>query len=179
MKKVLAAVCVVCVMCVAGAAIAQPDVKREHRNQQTANHPEISRNVQERSPRWLPSSWDRCGDFRPGFDGRHMPCGFDGRGEHRGPKFTPDMPKEIREKAVDLAKLRVDLEEALTSRPMNKAKALEVYAKMQKLEQDIDTWRFEQKLERIEAMQRQRELNRKVPPAKAPEVPQTETEQSE
>ena len=84
---------------------------------------------------------------------------------HRG-NFTPDMPKEIREKATELAKLRIDLEEAMTSRPLNKEKALEVHAKMQKVEQEVEAWRFAQRLERIEEMQKQRELNRTIPPAR-------------
>ena len=79
--------------------------------------------------------------------------------------FTPDMPKEIREKAAELAKLRVDLEEAMSSEPINKAKALDTYAKMQKLEQEIKAWRFAQKLERIEEFKKHRELKKKVPPA--------------
>lgn len=178
MKKVIAVVAVVCIMFAAGSALAQ---QREHRNQQQMNHPQIMRNAPEfpgRGPRPMNASGDfrgPRGDFRPEFDGRH--CGSEGRG-HRGHMFTPDMPKEIREKATELAKLRVDLEEAMTSRPLNKEKALDVHAKMQKLEQEIDAWRFAQKLERIEAFQKQRELNRNVPPARpepAPEKPEAET----
>ena len=66
----------------------------------------------------------------------------------------------------------------MTSRPLNKEKALDVHAKMQKVEQEIEAWRFAQKLERIEAFQKQRELNRNVPPARpepAPEKPEAET----
>ena len=66
----------------------------------------------------------------------------------------------------------------MTLRPLNKEKALEVFAKMQKVEQEIDAWRFAQRLERIEAFQKQRELNKNVPPARpepAPaEAPETE-----
>lgn len=166
MKKVIAVAAVVCVMFAAGSALAQ---QREHRNQQQVNHPQIMMNAPEfpgRGPRFQNVSGDfrgPRGDFRPGFDGRH--CGFEGRG-HRGPTFTPDMPKEIREKATELAKLRVDLEEAMTSSPLNKEKALEVHAKMQKAEQEVEAWRFAKRLERIEEMQKQRELNRTVPPAR-------------
>ena len=166
MKKVIAVVAVVCVMFAAGSALAQ---QREHRNQQQMNHPQIMRNAPEFGPRFQNVSGDfrgPRGDFRPefpGFGSRH--CGFEGRG-HRGPTFTPDMPKEIREKATELAKLRVDLEEAMTSCPLNKEKALEVHAKMQKAEQEIDAWRFAKRLERIEEIQKQRELNKTVPPTR-------------
>ena len=154
MKKVLAVVLVVCVVFGAGAALAQQDSSsnqvREHRNQQAMNNPNMNRQRQQ-------------GDFQ----GRHMQFDSEGRrgsGRHCGDTrtFTPDMPKEIREKAADLAKLRVDLEEALSSRPVNKAKALEVHAKMQKLQNEIDTWRFSQRLDRSEEFQKQRELNKKA-----------------
>ena len=167
MKKVIAAVAVVCVMFAAGSALAQPkDRRNQPQNVQQMNRPQRNApDFQERGPRFQNVSDDfrgPRGDFKPGFDGRH--CGFEGRG-HRGPTFTPDMPKEIREKATELAKLRIDLEEAMTSNPLNKEKALEVHAKMQKVEQEIDAWRFAKRLERIE-IQKQRELNRTVPPAR-------------
>ena len=88
------------------------------------------------------------------------------------PTFTPDMPQEIRDKAAELAKLRIDLEEAMTSRPVNKEKALEVHAEMQKVKQEIETWRFTKRLERIEARQK-----KVLPPApeKAAETPENES----
>ena len=152
MKKVLVAVLTVCVVLAAAAAFAQPEAGqiREHRNQQMMNHPGVGQprafEGQGKAPRPCPEFGGRCG-----------------RGQRT---FAPDMPPEIREKAAELAKLRVDLEEALTSKPVNKAKALDVHAKMQKLENEIDTWRFEQKLERMEDFRKQRELNKKIPPAK-------------
>ena len=185
MKKVLAVAAVVCVVCVAGTALAQQH-GRGNQSQQM-NHPrmmfEASRDFRPqnvsgdfRAPRkdFRPGQPANNEPHRPGHEG--MRCGFDGG--HREHIFTPDMPQEIRAKAVELAKLRVDLEEAMTSRPLNKEKALEVHAKMQKVEQEIDTWRFTQKLEHIEAMQKQHELNRNVPPARpgmpAPEKPAPE-----
>ena len=159
MKKVLAVISVVCVMCIAGTALAQNgNVRREHRNQQMMNHPEISRDVrgfEGRGPAGMrmPGSEGRRDDFRPDFCGKRMPRGFEGH----GPIFLPDMPKEIREKAVEVAKLRVDLEEALTSRPLNKEKALEAFHMIQKAEQEIEAWKFTKKLERIEEMQKVRE----------------------
>ncbi len=173
MKKVLAVVLTVCVVFAAGSALANQQRKvqtmpqqqkvfegPEHMNQQRMNHPEAQK---------LHAPEMRS-DFRP--------CNFEGREpnnrgfEGRRPMFAPDMPKEIREKVAELAKLRIDLEEALTDKPINKTKALEVHKKMQKLEQDLDDWKFEKKLERIEAMRKQYELQRKqkpVPPAPKPE----------
>lgn len=83
----------------------------------------------------------------------------------RRSRFTPDMPKEIREKTAELEKLKIDLEEAMTSRPLNKEKALDVHGKMQKVRQEIESWRFAKRLERIEARQnREAEMLKKLPP---------------
>ena len=185
MKKVLGAVAVVCVMCIAGSALAQ--TKERRNQQQQMNRPQVTRNFQDfngRGPRPMNVSGDirgLRGDSRPdmpGFEGRGFEgkrCGFEGRGR-RGPVFTPDMPQEIRAKASEIAKLHIDLEEAMTSRPLNKQKALEVFAKIQTVRQEVDAWRFVQRLDRMEAWQKQQELNRTVPPAteKPAETPQPE-----
>ena len=137
MKKVLAVVLVVSVLCAASSAFAQ-----QGQQDRKGDRPML----QQRNGR---GNFEAChcgreqqeqhGNFEPGMHGRRM-------------MFAPDMPKEIREKAVELAKLRIDLDEALSSRPMNKEKALEVHAKMQKLEQEIESWKFSQMLERREKM---------------------------
>lgn len=75
----------------------------------------------------------------------------------RPPLFTPDMPKEIREKVAEMAKLKIDLEEALSSRPVNKEKAFNAHAKIQKLGLEIEDWKFKKKVERIEAAQKRQE----------------------
>ncbi len=93
--------------------------------------------------------------------------------EYRGGGRFRDMPKEIREKAVELAKLRIDLQEALSDQPLNRPKAMEVYGKIQKLQQEIQLWKFEQRLNRLETEAKQHELNRNVPPAPpAPPAPE-------
>ena len=176
-KKVLASVLVVCVVFGAGSALAQ-QVKHDKRNypqqsqnQQQLHHPELANRNGDNE------HMNQQQPNRPDFDrfdrrGPQGPCGFEGRDNmfgHRGPMFAPDMPKEIRAKAVEIAKLRIDLEEAMSDNPVNKAKALEVHAKIQKLETEVEAWRFEKMLDRIEEVRKQHELNKKVPPApKAP-----------
>ena len=71
-------------------------------------------------------------------------------------RFSPDMPQEVRAKVVEAAKLRIDLEEVLSQKPLNREKALELNGKISKLKQEIRAWRFEQKLDRIE------EFNKKL-----------------
>ena len=189
-KKVLAAILVVCVVFGTGAAFAQPARRynqeldnredgRGHWNLQQANRPEFPPFFPGRFP-----DFDRK-DPRIDFDfGRDHKCrcGFNGQEErgrmfgfgHKGPMFTPDMPKEIREKATDLAKLKIDLEEAMSDNPLNKAKAIEVHAKIQKLEAEIEAWRFEKALDMIEEVRKQHELNKTIPPA--PKAPAEKTE---
>ena len=152
MKKVLAVISVVCVMCAASSAIASPSKNDRHRPMQP-QVPGIEQRQDFRGP-------EGRFDGRPGsqFEARRA----------KGPRFTPDMPQEIREKVAELAKLRVDLEEAMTSKPLNKAKALEVHAKILTVKNEIEAWRFAKKLERIEAMRKQHELNKnEVPPEKS------------
>ncbi len=141
-KKVSAVLLAVCVMC-AGAAFAQP-----------------------RMPMHGP-------EFPP-HEGPHeefnhpMHCRPEGfRGHHRHVRFAPNMPQEIRDKVVELEKLKIDLDEALTKRPINKAKAIEVHAKMQAVRNDLAAWRFERKLERLEKK------------AKSEPLPSSESEKGE
>lgn len=154
-NKVLAVIVAVCVVFGAAAAFAQQgrnnNGAQEFRGQQQFNRQNF--NGQRGNFQNGPADFEGCS---PDFGPRR------GNGRMGGMNFTPDMPKEIREKAADLAKLRIDLEEALSSRPVNKAKALDVHAKMQKLQNEIDTWRFQKRLERIEEFQEKRELNKKA-----------------
>ena len=158
-KKVLASILVVCVVFGAGSALAQ-QAKRDNRNYPQQYQQQANRFEEGRGPGRTQQA------NRPDFEG---PCGMPGA---RGSLFTPDMPKEIREKAVALAKLRIDLEEVMSDRPINKAKAIEVHAQLQKLEAEIEAWRFAKKLDMIEEVRIQREINKKIPPAQrqAPET---------
>ncbi len=166
MKKVLALALALAV-CIAGTSIAAP------RN--PARQPAPARMNQEMPPRMnqpAPARMERMNPDAPNTPNmprNEAPCPPKAR---RGSRiFTPDMPKEIREKAAELAKLRIDLEEAMTSRPINKEKALDVHAKMQKAKQEIETWRFTRRLERIEARQK-----KGLPPAPEDMSPSAEEE---
>ncbi|MBQ7594527.1 MAG: hypothetical protein IJU48_09270 [Synergistaceae bacterium] len=180
MKKILAVVLVVSVVFAAGAAIAQPKRQPMQNQRQRYVQSEVGNpNIQnankdfgdnehkDQRPQMMPRNF--AGNDRRNFDPRN----------DRGPRFAPDMPKEIREKVAELAKLKIDLEEALTSDPINKAKALEVHAKMQTIENEIDAWRFEKKLERMEEMRLQRELNKNVKPQAPAPKPEDKPEKPE
>ena len=157
MKKVLAVVAVLCVVFVAGTALAQP--RRHDEGRRMPPPPQGEFMHQFNGPEGMP----------PAFP---APCAPK-RG-HRGLNFSPDMPEEIRAKVVEAAKLRIDLEAAFAEKPINKAKALEIFAKLQKAKNEIATWRFTQKLERIEAFRAHHEDGRPFPPEAPAEVPAPE-----
>ena len=75
-------------------------------------------------------------------------------------KFSPDMPDEIRAKAADAAKLRIDLENVMSKKPLDKAKAIEIYTNISKLESEIRVWRFSHRLDRLEKAAAAREAHR-------------------
>ncbi|MBR1486520.1 MAG: hypothetical protein IJ597_04620 [Synergistaceae bacterium] len=161
MKKTLAILLTLCVILGATVAFAQPENTKNFEGRERHNKLQAQQQRQQ-GEFCQPNGQENFEGHSP----RHRFGGFEGQchGGFGRMNFTPDMPKEIREKAVELAKLRIDLEEAMSSRPVNKAKALDTYAKMQKLEQEIEMWRFTQKLDQIEEFRKQRELNKKVPP---------------
>lgn len=89
-------------------------------------------------------------------------------------RFTPDMPKEIRSMITEAAKLRIDLDEALHSNPMDKAKAFEIHDKIMKLEQDIERWKFVQRVDRIEKFRKLREERKNQNRSTESDSPKTE-----
>ncbi len=66
-------------------------------------------------------------------------------------QFFNEMPQEIRDKEVEAQKLRIDLGNVLSKKPLDREKAVELSGQIDKLRQDVRTWRFEQKLNDIEA----------------------------
>lgn len=85
-----------------------------------------------------------------------------GRGAHRG--WVMDLPQELKEKARSLEKLRIDLDYALASTPIDRPKALELYGQIQKLRDELQTAAFTRRLDRIEETAAQRRLNSTVKP---------------
>ena len=172
MKKILAVVAVLCVVCVAGSAFAQQEGQPKKRLDQRMM-PRFAQSMPAQQPgQFRPC---RCGEARGAeFDGRG-PRGaeFDGRGprEHRGLQFAPDMPEEIKAKVVEAAKLHIDLDAALSAKPIDKAKALEVFGQLQKTEQEIEAWKFAKKIEMIEAFRAKKVHPALREPKPAPKAP--------
>ena len=72
-------------------------------------------------------------------------------------------PDEVRAKVVELEKLRVDMRDALSRTPLDRAKVLEIHGRMTAVRQEIATWLLNQRMDRMEQRQKERELNRNVP----------------
>ena len=168
MKKVLAVVCVVCVVCAAGAALAQPRSRGENRPVPPQLQKEFTGEQGHLDLRRPEQRFSSSEEFRgcP----RMQQGRFEGRrhGGDKGMMFTPDMPEEIRAKAVDAEKLRIDLRAAFAKKPLDKAEILDLFAKIQKAENEVEAWKFAQRVDRFEEFQKQQELNKTVPPAPAP-----------
>ncbi len=104
---------------------------------------------------------------RPDFNDK--PCGnlpgnnFMSHGHAHGLFLIPGMTPEIKAKAVELAKLKIDLEAAFTDKPLDKNKLMNIYKAMSAIEQEINIWKFERHLDKIEEHKRQLELNHTVP----------------
>ena len=166
-KKVLAVSLVLCVMLSASSAMAQPRRPMPPHMPPMPPHEYYygHQDMMHCQP-WEFERPERFGrrDFAPEFG----PRGFHDR-------FSPDMPKEIRAIAVEVAKLKIDLDEALHANPMEKEKAFEIHDKIMKLEQDVERWKFVKRVDRIEAFRKQREENMKRRTSQnAPEAPKPE-----
>ena len=177
-KKVLAVSLVLCVMFAASSAIAQPRRPMQHQMPPMPPHEMqygYGYGQQGYGSRGMMHCQPQNFDRQERFGRRDFAPEFGPRGFHD--RFSPDMPKEIRAIAVEVAKLKIDLDEALHANPMEKEKAFEIHDKIMKLEQDIERWKFVKRVDRIEAFRKQREENmkRKVDSSK-PEAPKPEQE---
>ena len=92
-------------------------------------------------------------------------------------RFSPNMPDEIRTKAADAAKLRIDLDNVMTKKPVDKAKAVEIYNNIAKLESEIRVWRFSHKLDRLEKAAAARNHGKPDAPQEPAPQPEPEPEQ--
>ena len=110
--------------------------------------------------------------FAQHFQPKHRPD--NNRTYSKAVKFSPNMPDEIRTKVTDAAKLRIDLDNVMTKKPVDKAKAIEIYTNISKLESEIRVWRFSQKLDRLEKAAAR---NHGKPEAPQEPAPQPEPEQ--
>ena len=126
MKKILFAAIVCVCVAVAGTAMAEAYGGRGHggRHYRTGGY----------------------GGMGMGYDSNF----YGGHGYHEGCRFGGsggvDVPKDILDKRVEAEKVAIDLRAELSKRPVNRAKALELYKKHQTLRLSISDWCFQQRL---------------------------------
>ena len=68
----------------------------------------------------------------------------------KGGALWQNAPEEIRTKITEAAKLRIDLRDVMIRKPLDRAKALEIHGQLQKLNEELKTWAFTQRLDLIE-----------------------------
>ena len=158
MKKVVIAVLFLGMLSVAGTATAK-DNKR-----QKGFLPSDGTCWQQQNQAGSPMGAKGC----PMFRGQGRQKGFGCARDGRMGRYAADMPEEIRAKANELAKLRVDLRDVLSRTPIDRGKATELHGKMMQLRQEVETWAFGQKMSRIEEFRKQQDLNRTGTPGPAP-----------
>ena len=168
MKKTIAAVTVIVVLGLAGVAVAERhrDDGRWRRDGDGAcrmgqrGDMDMGRHDGDRSSGYRQGREDRDYMRHGGMDrmGGQAGCDMMGMGG-----MSKNVPDDVRAKMVELAKLKIDMRDALTRNPVDRAKATEVHGKMAALRQEIGAWRFNQRLDDIERRQKEMELNRKVP----------------
>ncbi len=95
-------------------------------------------------------------DFRCRQPRQEMRCGGrDGFGRFNG-RFNGlarEIPDEIKAKFAEVRKMRIDLDMLLSAKEINKTQALEKFEAIQKLENEINTWRFVDRLEKLAKFQ--------------------------
>ena len=173
-RKVIALFVVLGTLAISGSAFAEGREGRKRMPREFRGCHCAERNFNQHAP--MPEA-DMHRQPAPHFP-PHAPAPFMRSNQHvrddarsySGPvKFSPDMPDEIRTKKADAAKLRIDLDNIMTKKPLDKAKALEVYKKLAELETEVRVWRFSNKLDRLEKLEAERKAGKSAPENAAPE----------
>ena len=163
MKKIVIAVLVAGLLSAAGTAIA-----RGCRGQRGGCYDDGIGNCWQTNRTEDPMAGDGCPGFQGGdgwgqcfvqdcrreFGGR----GWMGRMGEMGDGWgwnAADMPEDIRAKANELEKLRIDLRDALSRTPIDRAAATRLHNRAMQLEQEIGMWAFGERMDRIEAFRNQ------------------------
>ena len=163
MKKVVIAVLVAGLLSAAGTAMA-----RGCRGQRGGCYDDGIGNCWQTNRAEDPMAKDGC----PGFQGEDgwgqcfmQDCRRDfgwrgrmGRMGNRGcgwGRNAADMPEDIRAKVNELEKLRFDLRDALSRTPIDRDAAAKLHNRAMQLEQEIGTWAFGERMNRIEAFRNQ------------------------
>ncbi|MDR1873723.1 MAG: hypothetical protein LBQ90_01735 [Synergistaceae bacterium] len=138
MKRALAVVAIVAVLCVSGVAFAGRDGPRA----KEWGHCDRGEGFRRGGPAW--------------HDGERGGRGWRHRGwMDRDDWSRRDVPDEIRSKMSELEKFRIDMRDALTRNPIDRARATEAFEKIQTLRRELAGWFFNRRLDNLEERQKQ------------------------
>ena len=70
-------------------------------------------------------------------------------GKHDNRVKAGEVPQEVRDKWAEAQKTAIDLRTELGRKPIDREKALELYAKHRALMQEISEWHFKQRLDAL------------------------------
>lgn len=65
-----------------------------------------------------------------------------------------EIPQEIKDKQAEMGKLSIDMRNEMGKKPIDRTKIEELYKKHLELRNELSGWRFQQKLNMIEKLQK-------------------------
>ena len=86
-----------------------------------------------------------------GMAGQRM---MDGRACAGLPQASVEVPQEIRDKQADMKKLRIDMQNEISRKPIDRSKIEAIQKKHSELRNELSTWRLKQQLDAIEKLQK-------------------------
>ncbi len=94
------------------------------------------------------------------FSGAGMARGTGGRGMMGGfaceeyPRASVGIPQEIRDKQLEMDKLRIDMQNEISRKPIDRNKIEAIQKKHSELREELSTWFLKQRLDAIEKLQK-------------------------
>ena len=94
------------------------------------------------------------------YGGPGMMRGMGGGGMMRGracaglPQASVEVPQEIRDKQVEMNKLRIDMQNEISRKPIDRSKIETIQKKHSDLRNELSTWFLKQQLDAIEKLQK-------------------------
>lgn len=145
--KIFATVLVV-VLLTAGSAFAWGG--RDNKNFGPRSHADGQR-WEQRGSGWGIMDCTRGSRMMGRMGGRRGNFGNSGR---MGMWASVEIPQEIKDKQAEMGKLSIDMRNEMGKKPIDRTKIEELYKKHLELRNELSGWRFQQKLNMIEKLQK-------------------------
>ena len=86
-----------------------------------------------------------------GMAGQRM---MDGRACAGLPQASVEVPQEIRDKQAEMKKMRIDMQNEISRKPIDRSKIETLHRKRSELRNELSTWFLKQRLDAIEKLQK-------------------------